>query len=204
MTDLDKMARELLAAEHAAEGQMLIARYLRDTECLTDPDFGQKNLLRAVKAIRAALLTAPPGYVLVPAELQQIGQSIATQDNRHTADPIFIVQQKVEYAGDPDRTLNSRTIWVNDDGEEASPRQSRRLSLLMRERGYVSSKWSEVTIGHYWEFVTACFTEQGCIEYLERNGHNLKEPRIYAEGSYRNQEWEAVRGFLLAAAPEVK
>lgn len=51
-----------------------------------------------------------------------------------------------------------------------------------------------------WEFVTACFTEKGCKDYLAVNGHNLTEPRIYAAGSYRNEEFRTVREYLLGLA----
>ena len=56
MTDLDKMARELLPVD--------ICRYGYEVdEMATVVSFST-----AIDAIRAALLTAPPGYVLVPAE----------------------------------------------------------------------------------------------------------------------------------------
>ena len=61
MTDLDKIAREMLAAECAAAGNKNTAAVIasRNNAILTQA---------AIDAIRAALLTAPPGYVLVPAE----------------------------------------------------------------------------------------------------------------------------------------
>jgi hypothetical protein len=95
-----------------------------------------------------AALASPTG---VDAAMASIGALIRTQDNRCTASPIFIVQQRR---------------------------------------------------GKHWDFVTACFTEQGCKDYLARDGHNLKEPRIYAAGSYRNSEWQAVRNYLAALAAQ--
>lgn len=59
MTDLDKMARELLAAEWDKRERREVGHAVRQG-ALT----GQG--LFAIEAIRAALLTAPPGYVLVP------------------------------------------------------------------------------------------------------------------------------------------
>lgn len=57
MTDLDKMARNLLAAEHRRRGSHLHAdRIIADTTARENS---------ALAAIRAALLHAPPGYVLV-------------------------------------------------------------------------------------------------------------------------------------------
>lgn len=63
MNDLDKMARELLAAEWDLHGYYSYAAEMRA---------GRNHLIRtelSLAAIRAALLTAPPGYVLVPLEL---------------------------------------------------------------------------------------------------------------------------------------
>lgn len=60
MNELDKMARELLAAEYERHGHTL-----RAAECLG----GRNDLIRSEQAlhvIRTALLTAPPGWKLVP------------------------------------------------------------------------------------------------------------------------------------------
>jgi hypothetical protein len=61
-----------------------------------------------------------------------------------------------------------------------------------------------------WVAVQPFFTEAGAQRFLDINGHNLaggrgfihakKPPRIYAEGSFRNEEWRAVRAALLALA----
>lgn len=64
MTDLDKMARELLAAEYDRTATVGHAQMLRSTMPITT-----SVDKRAVNAIRSALLAAPPGYVLVPVEL---------------------------------------------------------------------------------------------------------------------------------------
>lgn len=62
--DLDKMARELLAAEYDRTANTGAAQMLRSTMpiCVSVDK-------RAVNAIRTALLTAPPGWKLVPVEL---------------------------------------------------------------------------------------------------------------------------------------
>lgn len=60
MTDLDKMARELLAAEWERDGIIFVPDCIRHEEMLT------KMEQREIRAITAALLTAPPGYRLVP------------------------------------------------------------------------------------------------------------------------------------------
>lgn len=58
MTDLDKMARELLTVELDKQGQ-------RDSAADVYANRLNDVTRAAVSAIRSALLTAPPGYALV-------------------------------------------------------------------------------------------------------------------------------------------
>lgn len=128
--------------------------------------------------------------------MHEIGRLIATQDNRITDAPIFIVQQKQKYYGVEDGYTDLYD-WCHRDGEgTADGVLAKRLDE--KERAEKSTgRWHKVGYIEVWEFVTACFTEQGCIDYLRRNGHNLRETRIYAEGSFRNEEFRAVREFLV-------
>ena len=41
---------------------------------------------------------------------------------------------------------------------------------------------------------------EGREAYLEANGHNLKEPRIYTESGYCNEEWKTLREFIQVQA----
>lgn len=133
--------------------------------------------------------------------LRQIGELISTQDNRYTDQPMFIVQQRRRvYGFDTDYCENVIWLCSEDDYSEASAEEAAKLEAEYQESGRVKSGWQRTGYTDQWEFVTACFTEQGCKDYLQRDGHNLKEPRIYAEGSYRNEEFRAVRNALIALA----
>lgn len=131
--------------------------------------------------------------VKMPPEIYTIGELIRTQDNRITDQPMFVVFQKREIIGS-DEHSPSRICWVWD-GEEVSELRSKRLEALYQDgrdtRGYDRYAMQEVD-----EFVTACFTEHGCKEYLRQNGHNLRLPYIYACGSFRNNEYQRVRNWL--------
>ncbi|WP_242673263.1 ead/Ea22-like family protein [Klebsiella pneumoniae] len=131
--------------------------------------------------------------VKLPPELYSIGELIRTQDNRITDQPMFVVFQKREIIGS-DEHSPSRICWVWD-GEEVSELRAKRLEALYQDgrdtRGYDRYAMQEVD-----EFVTACFTEQGCKDYLRQNGHNLRLPYIYACGSFRNNEYQLVRNWL--------
>lgn len=128
-------------------------------------------------------------------ELAEIGKNIREQDNRCTDAPMFIVQKKVMDV--TAHGYHDTHGWFNSDGEyeEATELQAERLDAL-EEGGREWKGWEKICLKERWEFVTACFTEQGCKDYLARDGHNLPETRIYAAGSYRNAEFRAVRDYL--------
>lgn len=134
-------------------------------------------------------------------ELYTIGELIRTQDNRITDQPMFVVFQKREIIGS-DEHSPSRICWVWD-GEEVSELRAKRLEALYQDgrdtRGYDRYAMQEVD-----EFVTACFTEHGCKDYLRQNGHNLRLPFIYACGSFRNNEYQLVRNWLAGIKVEAE
>lgn len=140
----------------------------------------------------------------VPNELLAIGELLRTQDNRATDQPMFIVQQQVEHPCDEERDgrfESTRVVWYEvDGGGEVSPLRAERLGALNKGcrigRKY-SAFYDRCVMGMQYEYVTACFTEEGAKAHLDVNGHNLEKPRIYAMGSYRNFEFRAIRNWLM-------
>ncbi|ELF2659314.1 ead/Ea22-like family protein [Escherichia coli] len=124
-----------------------------------------------------------------------IGENIRTQDNRITSDPMFCVYQKREIVVDADYDYD-RIVWVDEDGNESNKRQSRRLELLHENFREPPEKWRCVAVKDIDEFVTCCFTEQGCKDYLAVNGHNLRLPFIYVKSGFRNAEYIGIRNWL--------
>lgn len=61
---------------------------------------------------------------------------------------------------------------------------------------FCSEHYTEVGYRDIWVNVQPFFTRVGAEAYLEINGHNLKEPRIYVESAFRNAEWQAMRKLL--------
>lgn len=155
-----------------------------------------KDIERA--AIAAYLARQPQA---VPAALTEIGKLVATQDNRMTEAPMFVVEQKTPVISDSEYN-DCRVEWretENGDYMLASPERADRLEALFKD-GRETAGWRRYEVTDVWTFVTACFTEQGCKDYLARNGHNLRETRIYAYGSYRNEEFRAIRNWLKSLA----
>ncbi len=143
--------------------------------------------------------------------LQAIGQDIRNQDNRCTDAPIFIVREKKRiYGVDPDYDSSHVVVWIDheNDHAEADAEEHARLEEVWEESGDVPDQWTRTAYKEHWEFVTACFTEAACIEYLRCNGHNLGEtqitsvdPRVFAASSFRNDEFRVVRKFLKTLVP---
>lgn len=130
--------------------------------------------------------------------LKAIGQLLRTQDNRYTAEPFFLVQEKRRIYGLDDQ-YTDQSAWLNVDGDEVT--DEKEIETLED-----NERWDRPNIDHYkvyyldqWQYVTGCFTEQACKDYIARNGHRHQgELRIYADSLYRNHEMLAVRAFLMA------
>lgn len=139
------------------------------------------------------------------AKLAAIGRMIRDQDNRCTDAPLFIVQQKKRvYGFDSAFTDGDGVAWIDiaNDFDEADREEHARLEAEWKDTRDEPEGWQRTVYHDDWVFVTACFTEQGCKDYIRRNGHNLREPRIYADGSYRNEEFRTVREILMSLAKE--
>ena len=128
-------------------------------------------------------------------ELKKIGELIRTQNNRITDQPMFTVQQLQRDWG-YDSDYADEFEWIDDEGNSPDEIRIEELDKAESEGGDTGG-YTKVYFKDRWEFVTACFTEEGCKEYLLQNGHNLKKPRIFACGSYRNDEYQAVRNALI-------
>lgn len=152
--------------------------------------------LRPEDELREVPVLAPEA--LVP--MREIGRRLHAQDNRITDQPLFIVQRKRRVTGlDPNYT--DSVVWLSaDEGVEADAEEAGRLEAKYQETLEEPEDWIRTGFRDEWVYVTGCFTEQGCKDYLAANGHNLGETRIYADGSYRNGEYRAVRDFLMAIA----
>ena len=137
--------------------------------------------------------TAP---LAIPPKIARIIENLHTQDNRITANPMFAVQQK-RVIGGLGEDYADAFAWICEEGIEAGEEEAARLDALHDAGEPIPGDWRRVGYVEKWEFVTGCLTEQGCKDYIACNGHNLKEPRIYAYGSYRNSEWAALREWLM-------
>lgn len=139
----------------------------------------------------------------LPDAFTRIAENLRTQDNRITSHPVFVVFQKEEMVVSEEFD-HDRIAWVWECGDgEVEDHTARRLEALHQgcrdTRGY-----SRYTMKSINRFVTACFTEDGCKDYLRQNGHNLNEPFIYVHSAYRNDEWQLIRNWLMTVGGTVE
>ena len=133
----------------------------------------------------------------LPELLQRMQQSLNTQGGRFTADPFFCVLSKREIVVDADYDHDRIFWWHQEKHVEASETTERRLESLRRD-GRETGDWVKLAVKEIDNFETACFTEQGCKDFLEIQGHNLRKPFIYATSLFRNREMIALREALMA------
>ncbi|QET79856.1 hypothetical protein [Aeromonas veronii] len=133
----------------------------------------------------------------LPELLQRLQLSLNTQGGRFTADPFFCVFSKLEIVVDADYDHDRIFWWHQERHVEASEATERRLESLRRD-GRETGDWVKLAVKEIDNFETACFTEQGCKDFLEIQGHNLRKPFIYATSLFRNREMIALREALMA------
>jgi hypothetical protein len=128
-------------------------------------------------------------------DIPTIAANLRTQDNRITASPVFVVQQKRRVYGLEE---SDTYIWVdNRTGEEVDEEKATDIEVAVDEIGEDPSCYRRSYYRDEWVFCQPFFTEAGAQRYIDINGHNLREPRIYVEGGYRNEEWETIRAHLM-------
>lgn len=188
----------------AVSNQDQIAKLEATVRQLTDDKY---RLLREIQSLKGLLRTGaePPLFVYEMSEL------INAQDNRITADPLFCVFQKRTIVVDEDYDYD-RIVWADGEGNEASDTETEKLNKLRadvdgdycaeNEIEWDSVEWRRLAIKEIDEFVTACFTEQGCKDFLATQGHNLYKPFTYVTSLFRNIEMIQLRNWIAGMAKQ--
>lgn len=133
-------------------------------------------------------------------DLTAIGERLRTQDNRITQNPMFCVQIKCRDVG-YDSAYSDNRCWLDSANEQTVYDDD---PDFKEPEG---DEWEEFGYRDRWETVMVAFTEVGCKEYLELNGHNDRsrahngEVRIYVESFNRCPEMIAVREWLMTKEP---
>ena len=128
-------------------------------------------------------------------KLVAIAKRMKGQDNRITANPIFLVQQQRRVYG----IMRGRTdnfVWLHNGREYTDEEKDKYIEEC--EPG--GEGWEHVGYIDEWVFVQPFFSNKGAEAYVASNRHNLNNPRVYVDSAYRNKEWQAVREVLIDLA----
>lgn len=194
--------RKLVFAHVAAESE--VTRLLSEVERLKKERADDKT----TRMLQCEALTKAEAKVARLTNhmdrLRDIGEDMRNQDNLATACPVFMVQRRRRIYG-MDPAGDYATVWLSEDGDfEADEAESAELEARYNLMGDDEHNgFRRLAYIDTWENVQPFFTRHGVARYLAVNGHNLRpETRIYVESGWRNQEWEDIRGALLALTEE--
>lgn len=151
--------------------------------------------------------------------LLAMAREIKTQDNAHTQDPVFCVQQHKRVYGF-DSAYSDNSVFIDHESNEVTdfsdlqcPECSKQIDVKDLDDEQCATCLASLDLGNWcltrtaykdtWETVQSFFTRAGAEEYLRINGHNLQSeepPRIWVESAFRNSEWQAIRTMLMQMA----
>lgn len=146
-------------------------------------------------------------------QLADLRNELKTQDNRITADPLFIVEvERRIYGMNEEWTDDYIWVYSEDSGYSFEPDEIfdeiredckndpdlGELNLYDEEIDPEEWGYEECFYVTVMEFVSAHFTEKAADLYIAQNNHNLRRPRTYVTSQYRCHEWNMIREHLMA------
>lgn len=119
-----------------------------------------------------------------------IAHAIATQDNRITAEPIFVVQRhRRDYGYDPNYADECSLVWLDGEGNEVPEDEADDLD------GFTLTSYRD-----RWESVQPFLTLAAAEEFAEGMRRKGDEYRVYVDSGHRNHEWQWLRTLPAYAA----
>ena len=133
--------------------------------------------------------------------LVELRHELESQDNRITAEPIFMVQERVRTTGfDTSYTDNIVWLWQTNDYEEiteqSDPKRFDELEDPWQDRGEAPEGYVRTGYVDRWLNLQPFFTEKAADAYIAKNHHRHGPLRVYVDSAYRNEEWMLIRRLL--------
>jgi len=126
----------------------------------------------------------------IPKFLYEMSEQLWTQDNRATAQPVYLVQELNTINSDDGELYE----WRDEDWNLANETQAQQL-----DDGELDHEgWTKVNYVEYYETVQSFLTEKAAIEYEKSYAHRLNKPRIYVDSLYNNREMIQLREWIMS------
>ena len=119
--------------------------------------------------------------------LEDLSRELQTQDNRMTAHPIYIVQQKERIWGLADGYADFYR-YVDENGDRDTTYDEGEIMELGLDPDDPDG-FERIGCRDQYVYVCAHLTERAAQLYINQNSHNLHSPRIYVHSQYRCYEW---------------
>ena len=137
-------------------------------------------------------------------ELQKIADRMKGQDNRATSHPVFQVRETRRIYG-IDPTWGQPVVWTyegdeyDDSSDDADYLEAVKHYEETREEleGWTRTSYIDIEV-----VVHSFFSAKAAEDYVTRFHYNYKNPYVYVETGYRNDEWQAIRNVLLGLVKE--
>ncbi|MGE0973191.1 hypothetical protein ACQFN5_28675 (plasmid) [Klebsiella sp. WOUb02] len=124
-----------------------------------------------------------------------ISHRLRIQSSQKVSDPLYCVYEQLEIIVDADYEYD-RITWIDDQHREAKESQAFQLSQNYKAGKLDNDKWHRVALKEIDVFVTCCFTEHGCKDFIALNRQKLRKPFIQAKSGLYNVEYQTVRNWL--------
>lgn len=127
-----------------------------------------------------------------PDWLLEMGERLRTQDNRITADPVFVVRdRRIEVVHED---FDHEGYWVvSEDWEYRTF-----FSLEEFDETKVGDEMMVYPVSRRRVPVQTFLTERAAQDFIARNSHRLDDPDIYAESLHRNTEMRQLRRWVMS------
>ena len=140
--------------------------------------------------------------------LKHMGALMLTQSPRGTQSPIYVVYQKREVVGrddysDGDNDGAHAQFIEQITGDNGAFDSIEDGIKDLKAEGYqdvTESDFEELWVIKVRDFVSVFFTEKAAQDFIDRNGHNLREPYIYVESAWNNPELQDLMSDILLLA----
>lgn len=136
--------------------------------------------------------------------LTEYSKKLQSQDNRATADPIYLVCDVYDVIINEDYSpsgmghdIETRCVYKNLRNPDDGGIEEEDLDEYCKENNVAPDELEKLTVAEMPYVVNAHLTDEGAQLYIIQNKHNLHKPYTYANSLYRCHDMIDLRKFLM-------
>lgn len=153
----------------------------------------------------------------IPDWLLDMAETMRTQNNKHTCDPVYVVKERIPFYLDeqPDISVPEssyvKTVYANtedtDDGLSFFDSEEALMKYYREDMEYDEEDMDDIEVKEYhmYEMITPrafFFTEKEAQELIDRIPYKLTKPFIYVESAYESDEVKGLMDWIKSLPPK--